>query len=40
MGVFALHTVSLLELINAAAGINQLLFAGIERMAFGADFYF
>jgi hypothetical protein len=30
---------TLLELVNASAGINELLLAGIEGMALGADFY-
>ena len=29
---------TLLELVNASAGINKLLLAGIKRMALGADF--
>ena len=33
-----LQTVLLVELINAAAGIDELLLAGVERMALGADF--
>ena len=28
----------LVELVNASAGVDQLLLAGIERMALGADF--
>ena len=32
------HAVTLLELINASAAVNQLLTAGIEGMALGADF--
>ena len=31
-------TVALLELVHAAAGIHQLLLAGVERVALGADF--
>ena len=31
-------TVALLEAIHASAGIYQLLTAGVERMALGADF--
>lgn len=33
-----LHAVTLLEAIDTAADVNQLLLAGIERMALGADF--
>ena len=29
---------TLFELINTSAGINEFLFAGKERMAFGANF--
>ena len=32
------HVETLLEAVNASAGINQLLLAGIERMALGANF--
>ena len=32
-----LDAVLLIELINTAAGINELLLAGVERMALGAD---
>ena len=28
----------LVELVNTTAGVNQLLLAGVERMALGADF--
>ena len=31
---------ALLETINTAARVNQLLLAGIERMALGADIHF
>ena len=31
------HVEALLETIHTAAGVNQLLLAGIERMALGAD---
>ena len=31
------QTETLLEAINASAGINQLLLAGVERMALGAN---
>ena len=33
-----LQAVLLVELIHATAGIDELLLAGIERMALGADF--
>jgi hypothetical protein len=33
-----LHVVLLLELVYASAGVHQLLLAGKERMAAGADF--
>ena len=33
-----LKTVTLLETIDTAAGVNQLLLAGVERVALGADF--
>ena len=33
-----LHAVALLEAIDTAAGVNQLLLAGEERVALGADF--
>ena len=32
-----LDTVLAVELINAAAGVNELLLAGVEGMALGAD---
>ena len=32
------HAQTLLELVNASACINELLLAGEERMALGADF--
>ena len=32
-----LDAVLLVELIHAAAGVNELLLAGVERMALGAD---
>ena len=32
------HAVTLLELINASAAVNELLTAGIEGVALGADF--
>ena len=34
------HIEALLEAINTSASINQLLLAGIERMAFGTDIHF
>jgi len=33
-----LHTVTLLEAIDASTAVNQLLTAGVERMALAADF--
>ena len=33
-----LDAVTLLETIDTTAGVNQLLLAGIERVALGADF--
>ena len=33
-----LDAVALLEAIDTAAGVNQLLLAGVERVALGADF--
>ena len=35
---FLLQTKSLIETINTSTGVNQLLLAGIERVALGADF--
>ena len=35
---FELQTVLLVELVNAAAGVNELLLAGVEGVALGADF--
>ena len=35
---FLLQTESLIETINTSTGVNQLLSAGIERVALGADF--
>ena len=32
-----IHTETLLESVNASAGINQLLLAGVERMALVAN---
>ena len=32
-----LDAVLLVELVNAAAGVNELLLAGVERVALGAD---
>jgi len=37
--LFILHAETLLETVNAAAGIDQLLLAGEEGMAFGANFH-
>ena len=34
------HIEALLEAINTSASVNQLLLAGIERMALGADIHF
>ena len=34
---FLLQTKSLVETINTSTGVNQLLLAGIERVALGAD---
>ncbi len=33
-----LQTKSLVETVNTSTGVNQLLLAGIERVALGADF--
>ena len=33
------HAKTLLELVNASAGINELLLAREERMTLGANFY-
>ena len=33
-----LHAVFLAELLNTTSGIHDLLLAGVERMALGADF--
>ena len=33
-----LEAVLSVELVHAAAGVDELLLAGIERVAFGADF--
>ena len=33
-----LNTKSLVETVNTSTGVNQLLLAGIERVALGADF--
>ena len=35
---FELQTVLLVELVNAAAGVNELLLTGVEGVALGADF--
>ena len=34
-----LDAVLLVELVNAAAGVDQLLLAGVEGVALGADFH-
>ena len=36
--LFLLQTKSLVETVNTSSGVNQLLLAGIERVALGADF--
>ena len=36
--VCILHAVALLEAIDTAAGVNELLLAGVVRVALGADF--
>ena len=36
--LFLLQTKSLVETINTSTGVNQLLLAGIEGVALGADF--
>ena len=35
---FLLNAEALVEAINTSTGVNQLLLAGIERVALGADF--
>ena len=35
--VLFVNAVLLVELVNAAAGVNELLLAGVERVALGAD---
>ena len=35
---FLLQVESLVETVNTSTGVNQLLLAGIERVALGADF--
>ena len=35
---FLLQAKTLVEAINTSTGVNQLLLAGIERVALGADF--
>ena len=35
---FLLQAESLVETVNTSTGVNQLLLAGIERVALGADF--
>ena len=37
---FLFHIEALLEAINASASVNQLLFARVERMTFGANINF
>ena len=39
VNVKLLNAVLLVELINTTAGVNELLLAGVEGMALGADFY-
>ena len=36
---FLLQVETLVEAINTSTGVNQLLLAGIERVALGADFH-
>ena len=36
--IFLLNAESLVETVNTSTGVNQLLLAGIERVALGADF--
>ena len=35
---YLLQTKSLVETVNTSTGVNQLLLAGVERVALGADF--
>ena len=37
--VFLLQAEALVEAINTSTSVNQLLLAGIERVALGADFH-
>ena len=37
---FLLQAEALVETINTSTGVNQLLLAGIEGVALGADFHF
>ena len=37
LSVFLLQAEALVEAINTSTGVNQLLLAGIERVALGAD---
>ena len=37
-GFFLFQTKSLVETVNTSTGIDQLLLAGVERVALGADF--
>ena len=39
LSVFLLQAEALVEAINTSTGVNQLLLAGIERVALGADFH-
>ena len=36
---FLLQIETLVETVNTSTGVNQLLLAGIERVALGADFH-
>ena len=36
---FLLNAESLVETVNTSTGVNQLLLAGIERVALGANFH-
>ena len=37
--IFLLNAESLVETVNTSTGVNQLLLAGIERVALGANFH-
>ena len=39
LSVFLLQAEALVEAINTSTSVNQLLLAGIERVALGADFH-